>query len=179
MYVYWGRHIYDGSVEGPTGTFFMLIDEHGGLISQPTVQSFVAEVDMTAEKESLLRSYMVSIHPSLLAISFMHCKNVRIVDEQTPPRLAKKLESKKGYKPAAFKTLVIEPLKQILRREGKSDQVGLQKAMHICRGHFRDYRTGPGLFGKYHQLVWTPQTVRGTTRNSGDKLPPREIDIKV
>jgi hypothetical protein len=48
--------------------------------------------------------------------------------------------------------------------------------MHICRGHFRDYREGKGLFGKYKQLVWTPMTVRGTR---GKDAPAREIEIKV
>ena len=70
----------------------------------------------------------------------------------------------------------IEPLKAILRTEGRSDQVGVQKALHICRGHFRDYREGAGLFGKYHGVFWTPQIVRGT---KGTSAPPREIKIKV
>ena len=50
--------------------------------------------------------------------------------------------------------------------------------MHICRGHFRDYREGKGLFGKYHKLVWTPATVRGTKKREGD-VQEREIEIKV
>jgi hypothetical protein len=48
--------------------------------------------------------------------------------------------------------------------------------MHICRGHFKDYREGRGLFGKYHQLVWHPSLVRGT---KGDKPAAREIEVKL
>jgi hypothetical protein len=92
--------------------------------------------------------------------------------------LAKKYMARHGVDPTPYKTLVIEPLKQILRQEGGHQQGGnsLQKALHICRGHFRDYREGRGLFGKYHQLVWMPSLVRGTR---GSKAPPREIEVKV
>ena len=47
-----------------------------------------------------------------------------------------------------------------------------------CRGHFRDYREGRGLFGKYKQLVWTPMGLRGG-REKGEKTPAREMEIKV
>lgn len=123
-----------------------------------------------------MKSLMTWIHPVLLAVSFLHCKNVVLQDESVPKPLAKKYHLKTGQWPVRYKTLVIEPLKQILRHEGGSDRNGLAKAMHICRGHFRDYRQGPGLFGKYHQLVWSPMTVRGT---KGKSVPPREIEVKV
>jgi len=42
--------------------------------------------------------------------------------------------------------------------------------------HFRDYREGKGLFGKYHQIVWTPMGVRGT---KGKDAPAREIMVKI
>ena len=74
-----------------------------------------------------------------------------------------------------YKTLVIEPLKAILRNEGRAHEHGLQKAMHICRGHFADYTQGRGLFGKYHGKYWMPSTVRGTKGKSA----PREIEVKV
>ena len=48
--------------------------------------------------------------------------------------------------------------------------------MHICRGHFADYREGRGLFGKYKVQVWMPATVRGTR---GKSAPEREIEVKV
>jgi hypothetical protein len=37
---------------------------------------------------------------------------------------------------------VIEPLRQILRTQGRAHEHGIAKAMHICRGHLRDYREG-------------------------------------
>jgi len=58
--------------------------------------------------------------------------------------------------------LEIEPMKKVLKSEGNIDEVGLQRALHICRGHFKDYSNGKGLFGKHKGLYWWDSTVRGT-----------------
>ena len=33
--------------------------------------------------------------------------------------------------------------------------------MHICRGHFKDFREGTGLFGKLKGMYWWNQQLRG------------------
>lgn len=157
--------------QGPHGAIFLAVDADGRLLGVPSMQSYAAPSD-----EAVVKALFTWLHPTALAISFLHCKNVKIEDNEVDKPLAKKYYQKHGQQPAKYKTLVIEPLKQILRREGHSDTHGLAKAMHICRGHFRDYREGRGLFGKYKQLVWTPMTVRGT---KGKGAPVREIEVKV
>jgi hypothetical protein len=170
-FIDWGRAY---GIEGPSGTLALAIDEHGRLIDTPIYQTF-AEADSGAEE--LMKNHGGWMHPVLLAISFLHCKNVQLVENEAPPKLAKKYHAKTGRYPTPYKTLVIEPLKQILRKEGGSDEVGIAKAMHICRGHFKDYREGKGLFGKYHKLVWQPSLVRGTKHRDG--ALKREIEVKV
>jgi len=125
-----------------------------------------------------LKCFISFYHPTLLAVCFLHCKNVKIVEETVDKPLAKKYRERTGIQPTPYKTLVIEPLKQILRTEGRSGEVGIQRAMHICRGHFADYTDGKGLFGKYHGRFWIPATVRGTKRG-GEKPPAREIEVRV
>lgn len=119
--------------------------------------------------------------PQLLAVCFLHCKNVTIEDIRVPKPLAKKWHAKHNLWPAPYKTLTIEPLKKILQQQGNAKSTGLKQAMHICRGHFKDYREGRGLFGKYHVLVWHDAVVRGTKRYDLDEgeTPPREIQIKL
>jgi hypothetical protein len=158
-------------IEGPLGTWIFMIDAEGLLIGNPQMQGYT-----DPHWNDAMKDFMSWMHPSLLAVSFLHCKNVKLVDVETDKPLAKKYHARTGIWPTKYHTLEIEPLKKILRSEGHSDTVGTAKAMHICRGHFRDYREGRGLFGKYKQLVWTPSTIRGT---KGDKAPPREIRIKV
>ena len=159
------------TAQGTNGQIFLAIDEQGALIDRPWMQSFDGGL-----YTEVMRSYMTWLHPMLLAVSFLHCRNVTLVDNPVPPKLAKRYRERHGVTPRPYKTLVIEPLKEILRTQGRSGSVGLAKAMHICRGHFKDYRTGRGLFGKYHQLVWQPMLVRGS---KGEKAPPREMEVKV
>jgi hypothetical protein len=161
---------------GPHGIIRLAIDSEGKLIDTPSMQHYGGADAFTTE---VLEKFIGWIHPALLTISFLHCKNVTVEENVVPRPLAKKYEARTGTKPCSYKTLVIEPLKQILRQQGRSDSVGLAKAMHICRGHFADYRQGKGLFGKYHQLVWFPAVVRGTQKSAGEELPERTIEVKV
>jgi hypothetical protein len=156
---------------GTQSPIFIAVDAEGVVVREPWMQSFANPDD-----NEMMRALITWFHPAMLAISFLHCKNVRIEENHVPKPLAKKYRQKHGIDPTPYKTLVIEPLKALLRSEGRSEAHGLAKAMHICRGHFRDYREGRGLFGKYHQLVWTPSVVRGT---KGKEAPPREIEVKV
>jgi len=64
----------------------------------------------------------------------------------------------------SYHVLEIEPLRTLFRTEGRSEELGLGQALHICRGHFADHR-GKGLFGKVsiRGIFWVPMHVRGTT----------------
>ena len=162
----------DGSMVGPHGTMFMSIDENGAAIDKPGMMSLASE-----ELAPLMKLHIGWWNPALLAVCFMHCKNVAIESEPMHAKHVKAVARKNhGIQPVRFKRLIIEPLKQILKREGRSDTHGVAHAMHICRGHFKDYREGKGLFGKYHQVVWHPMTVRGS---KGEKPAPREMEVKL
>jgi len=169
IFIDFGRR--DCAADGPHCPIFLAIDAEGRLLGEPHAQSY-----SEPELGEIVRSLMTWLHPALLAISFLHCKNVAIVENEAPAKLAKRHRERHGVTPCRYKTLIIEPLKQILRREGGSDKVGIQRALHICRGHFKDYRQGAGLFGRYHKLIWQPSIVRGT---KGEKAPPREAEIRL
>lgn len=94
--------------------------------------------------------------PAFLAMSFMHCKNVK-QEVNYPPRVV----SKHGTPRTKFYTLMISPMKKILEHEGQSNKTGLKMALHICRGHFKDYSKGSGLFGRNKGLYWWDSHVRG------------------
>lgn len=56
-------------------------------------------------------------------------------------------------------------MKKIIKTEGNVDEVGLKRALHICRGHFKNYSNGKGLFGKYKGLYWWDMNLRGNSEN--------------
>jgi hypothetical protein len=169
LYIDYGRRGI--AADGPHGSMFLCVDAEGIIVDRPWMQSLARESDT-----DVMKSLMVWLYPAFLTISFLHCKNVTVVENRVPPPLAKKHQSRHGVRPCNYKTLVIEPLKKILRGEGQSDRVGVAKAMHICRGHFADYTQGRGLFGKHHGKFWMPSVVRGS---KGESAPPRQVRIKV
>lgn len=103
----------------------------------------------------------VWMHVPLLATSFSHCKNVGLVFHEPPPKLARAQTKRRGGPNTSYYTLDIQPMRQVLSSEGGQDAHGsAQRALHICRGHFKDYRER-GLFGKVHGVFWWDMAVRG------------------
>lgn len=109
----------------------------------------------------LLETYL---YPCFLALSFMHCRNVKVLTERPPEKLSKKYQRRTGRPLLKYRVLQIDHMKQVLEREGGVSTQGLKRALHICRGHFKHYgRDGKGLlFGKYTATVWIPMHARGT-----------------
>lgn len=112
----------------------------------------------------------------LLAISFMHCKNVVVETINPSPKLNKARMKRGNPSLVVYKILGINPVREIMKTEGDSGNNGLKKALHICRGHFKDY-TDKGLFGKYKGLYWWDNHIRGNQSN-GVVLKDYEVKIK-
>lgn len=97
-----------------------------------------------------------------MALSFMHCKNVRI--EKGPPHPSKLQQARmdRGKAPLVrWHTLVIDPAKAILAAANNGQSEPTPRALHICRGHFKDFRNH-GLFGRYRDIYWWPMHSRGS-----------------
>lgn len=116
--------------------------------------------------------------PSLLAISFMHCRNVDLLPTEPPERL-NRARVKRGKKALArYYTLNIQPMKEILHDEGQVEKTGLKRALHVCRGHFAHYGEAYGrgrLFGKLEGRFWMPATVKG---NLKEGLVVKDYNVK-
>ncbi len=107
--------------------------------------------------------YWPTLWVAAMTYSFIHCRNTVICDHTPAPKLAK-ANQRRGKPPlVSFKTLEIEPVKQILNSNGRAEVNGLKKALHICRGHFKDYREH-GLFGKVKGLYWWDMHIRGNIK---------------
>lgn len=103
-----------------------------------------------------------SIQPALMAISFMHCKNIKVQPQEPSSKLSKAFQKRHGKPLLRYHTLEIEPMKKVLETEGSIGQNGLKKALHICRGHFAHYTPEKPLFGRVTGTVWKPAHVRGS-----------------
>jgi hypothetical protein len=146
----------------------MAIDEHGKIISGPftIIQGDIGHSQYS--KDQLANSFDIFQIPALLAISFMHCKNVSL-STVDPDRKINQERQKAGLHPfLRYHTINIEPMKQVLRTKGDIESNGLKRALHICCGHFARYvpeRGGP--FGRKidePMMVWHPSHVRGSAK---------------
>lgn len=103
------------------------------------------------------------VQPALLAVSFFHCKNV-VIHVERPPELASRSHQKRYGRPLVkYRTLDIRPMRTVLRREGDLEHQGIETALHICRGHFKDFRQ-QGLFGRHKGIYWWGDQLRGHPR---------------
>ena len=159
------RRPNSGDTYGPAMAMFLGIDRDGQatspLMTQPwgfrdTWMEVVPEHDVRA----ICRLAGFAL-PVFLAQSFLHCRNVSTQQHVPPPKLSKAFNRRHGRPLVQFKTLAIEPMKEVLRKQGRIEQNGLPKALHLCRGHFKDYRNSAGLFGKHKGLFWWDMHARG------------------
>jgi len=153
--------------------FHIPLDKDGAVIPSKqgdnrlpfAVQSLNTILGVPMVKSSEIQMGLLSITlPSLMmAISFMHCRNVTVVKEGPPPALSRKHERRTGRPLLRYHVLKIDHMKRVLEREGHASTDGLKKALHICRGHFATYGTeGKGLlFGKHAGRYWIPMHTRG------------------
>lgn len=137
------------------GMFYVALDAGGAVIGPLTGMQW------EAHNPTLDPMIPASLAPYFMAISFAHCKNVRVSNHATAPKVAAKRQ--KAGKPVGvtYKTLVIDPMKEVLRTEGGIEKNGAKKALHICRGHFATYTADKPLFGRVTGTFWKPMHVRG------------------
>ncbi|MBI4063443.1 MAG: hypothetical protein HY401_03990 [Elusimicrobia bacterium] len=98
-----------------------------------------------------------------LTLSFLHCKNVQLVKSPVNLKLQKARQRRKKPPLIRWHTLTIEPVKRIVAAANNGNSTLTPKALHICRGHFKDF-SERGLFGKYKGLYWWDAQVRGASK---------------
>lgn len=140
--------------------FMFSVDRYGKIDKDSFVVEYKDEI--TKSCFGIIGTTMLDVF--LLATSFMHCKNVVVRTQSQPRKVIKKAKRKRKIDiTPRYHLLDIEPMKRVLRSNGKIEKTGLKMALHICRGHFKDYREGNGLFGKIHGTFWWEDCVRGNS----------------
>jgi hypothetical protein len=147
------------------GSFLLPIDVLGKPLARPQFLMNVEAGDDVEMSRAIAVNHGQQLHPALLAIAFMNCKNVS-VDAVTPDARVNRERRNARLKPfLRYHTINIEPMKVVLKTEGAIESNGLEKALHICRGHFATY-TGSMLGRKLDEpvTVWRPSHIRGSAK---------------
>jgi hypothetical protein len=112
-------------------------------------------------REAYVNTMVRSLGIVTFAGALLNCRNVHAVEQSCSPKLAKRYLERHGHKRPRYYVLDIEPMKQIIRKESGGEPVTLAKALHICRGHFKNFDDKP-LFGRLKGTYWWQPHVRGS-----------------
>jgi hypothetical protein len=146
-------------VIGPMCEWTLRLEKDGSIVHEP-VMHVLTQAGAPAYPESISVNHYL-IQPAFLALTFMHCKNVRTIDVPANPKL-NQARARKHKRPFVdYKVLEIDPLREILRHTGMSQTTGLKQALHVCRGHFKTYDERP-LFGRVKGTFWWPASLKGS-----------------
>lgn len=155
-----------GFVSPPVGDLTLFISKSGEIVPiNPPSGWFISLFDPKFALQGLsmkqANQLVLPLYETcLLTVCFMNCRNVTMSKEVV--HYPKKWRRRFGRpEPIRYHVLKIDSMRKVLAIEGKSEEVGLRKALHICRGHFKDYRKS-GLFGRHHGIYWWDAHVRGS-----------------
>jgi hypothetical protein len=182
------KRFYNNSSEHPNGypiptrisggdapvDFYFCLNEMGAIIGG--FAGIVVSFDSDYYKEMLqinsssgnnnASSYELTLLSVVIfSLALMNCKNVYIDDETAPT--PKKYRGQHLKHSVKYHVLKIKPMISYRKTSGLTG-TGPAPSMHIRRGHFKDYRQGGGLFGKFRGVYWWENTV--IARNSATKL---------
>ena len=170
--IQFARVIGKKKLEGPLLRSQYYIGERGSLVCSPV--HFAAAIIRDSEAhQNYIDCFTTFQKVSLLAVCFLNCKNVKAVKQIPDERTERRFKERFGTQMVRWHTLVIEPMKRALTESGAGES-GIQKALHICRGHFKDYREA-GLFGKLKGMYWWDAHVRGTIAAG---VAPKDYAVK-
>lgn len=153
----WARHILGRGIVGPLAYMFLGVQEDGtlaGLESGNRARGVVPLLGEAGKRSPELVNHVgynaaFLFNPICLSIAFANCRNVALVEVSSDARKQRRAVKKRKRPLTRYHILEIETMKEVLEREGRVSEVGVERALHLVRGHWRIYtpeRGGP--FGK-------------------------------
>lgn len=134
-----------------------------GVLDEGTFAEVLKGSDVSEEDtDAIVGGFSIGVYPFLQAICFLHCKNVSA--RKIVPSIALRSSRQRSGRPIySYSVLEISAVTKTLESEGGlGASVSLGRALHVCRGHFKDYRDGLGLFGRFKGIYWWDQALRGS-----------------
>ena len=168
-YPFYIHDVENGETEYMGGDiYYAALDARGEIIADSGKEYIICDPDW----EALSARFGVSelwkaiqyrnVVTALLACSFANCKNVNLVQRTASKQRSRRSPKVKHYK---YYVLDIHPMRKIISdNERSTGDHSFRTAMHLCRGHFKDYRES-GLFGKNKGIYWWDAQVRGNAEN--------------
>lgn len=154
---------------GPMEVAYLLVDPDGRVVpfenGDPCYVGIASEDALRVsglDSDKLINETLKMAQPLLVALSFMHMKNVVIAETKRPRADRRAVQRDLGIGPEYFRTVQIDPAMDVILKSVNPESVGLARAMHLCRGHFATYTEDAPLLGKYTGQYWRRAHWRGS-----------------
>jgi hypothetical protein len=145
------------------------VDENGRMMGGPVHSVHHSLMRRTTQSEGeaygdLIRAYG---YPVYFALSLLTCKNVSLKERGISSRDRKQAAKVKSI-PFNYRDMIVASLRKSIAtttEHGAANSV--VTAMRIAGGHWKDYTSGNGLFGRLHGRFWWDDYVkiaRGTEK---------------
>lgn len=142
------------------GNFLVHNDDSGAFVDCKIIPTpFLAEgksAEKLANWEMWLECQAAIVGFSL---TLLHCKNVTVRPADSDANHAAATKSF-GKRVARYHVLDIKPMARTIR-ESVSGDITMAKALHVCRGHFKEFSQEKPLFGRLTGKYWWAPHVRG------------------
>jgi hypothetical protein len=129
------------------------------------IEGIMSDGKFSLTPEEVATDIIGYVKPLLLAICFLHCKNVTRVANDPPPKLQKKHVSRGRPPLCRYYTLKVEPMERVIRPGRVSEPTGITQSFHIVRGHIKRYTAERPLMGKHvGSFFWAAHVAGSKTR---------------
>lgn len=141
----------DDRILGPLIGMMGLVDPDGRGIPESTMTLPLTNDSKVSRQ--LLEGVGVYLWPAMFGLSLIHCKNAVVTEVDPPKKLTKSGHPRPGRQPTRYHVVTVGGMRQTLSEAG-AESTGIHQALHKVRGHFKDYRSGKGLFGRVRGMFW-------------------------
>lgn len=115
---------------------------------------------MKEDQQAVMTIWTAFIFISYKFLSFLSCRNIRVVPVRPDARAQRQRAKKKKAPWATYH--VLELSQDYLKRHGKQDKKGLwTNRVHLCRGHIKRYTPERPHVSGFVGNIWCPPHVRG------------------
>jgi hypothetical protein len=135
------------------------------LDGQAHVTSYCKDLNLPQKaKDDLHDAALLGTFICCFTLAVLNTKNITLALNEPSEKVNKK-RIKSGKTPyVKYYTLKIKPMGNSKSRQSGKQELEDFNALHLCRGHFKNYDEKP-LFGKYRGTYWWSPMVRGTEKN--------------
>lgn len=126
----------------------------------PSAQAALIRPGGLVAYQSYRSSAHTMLNPLLLAICFMHCKNVEMVTVRPPEKL-KKRNTQRGRSMFSYRMVQVGAIRKIIEASRKPGDTDISMALNRCRGHFKTYTEERPLLGRAVGTYFWNEQLRG------------------